>query len=101
MYDKIIDLIVEEAEELNEDREDKVPVEAREKAPLFGGDEGVLTSIALVTLIVAVEQALEDEFDTGLNLANEKAMSMKNSPFKTIGTLADYIVALMKENSDE
>lgn len=100
MYDKIVDLIVAEAKELNEGREEKIPVEAGASAPLFGGDDGILTSIALVTLVVAVEQAVEDEFGTELVLANEKAMSMKNSPFQTIGALADYIVTLLKENGN-
>ncbi len=96
MYDKVVSIIVAEAVELNEHREDRIPVEAGINTPLFGGDDGVLNSIGLVTLVVAVEQAVEDEFNTALILANEKAMSMQNSPFQTIGTLADYIVSLLK-----
>ena len=100
MHDKIVEIIVAEAEELNEDREDRIPVESGIDTPLFGGDGGVLNSMGLITLIVAVEQSVEDEFDTALVLANEKAMSMKNSPFQTIGTLADYIVSVLKENGN-
>ena len=58
-YNKIVNIILTEAKEINEGREGKIPVEAGENTPLFGGDKGVLTSIALVTLIVAVEQAVE------------------------------------------
>lgn len=95
MYDKIIDIIVAEAKELNEELESKIPVEMGADAPLFGGD-GVLNSIALVTLIVAVEQSLEDEFDAALTIADEKAMSQKTSPFRTIGSLSDYVQKLIK-----
>ena len=100
MYDKIIDIIIEEVEEVNESIQEKIPVELRAKAPLFG-DTGVLDSIGLVTLIVAVEQSIEDELGTILTLADEKAMSQRNSPFRTVGTLADYISLLLGESSDE
>jgi len=100
MHNKIIDLIIAEADELNEQIKNRVPVEAGRDAPLFGRNGGVLDSIGLVTLIVAVEQAVEDEFGAALVLANEKAMSLKNSPFRTIGSLTDYIVGLLKEDGN-
>ena len=99
MYDKIVTLIVAEANELNEQMVNKIPVTLGVNAPLYGS-EGTLDSVGLVTLIVAVEQAVEDEFDATITLADEKAMSQKNSPFRTIGTLADYIVSLLKEGDN-
>ena len=96
MYHKILNIIYEQTKELNEDLTHKVPLEKSENAPLFGRG-GVLDSIALVSLIVAVEQAIEDEFDTALTIADEKAMSQKSSPFKTIGSLATYIQKLITE----
>lgn len=100
MQDKIINLIVAEATELNEQIKNPIPVEKGVNAPLFGGDDGVLNSLGLVTLIMAVEQAVEDAFETPVILANEKAMSMKNSPFRTIGSLTDYIITLLKDNDN-
>jgi len=97
MHEKILKLIIAQVEELNEQLDFKVPVELEADAPLFGGDKGILNSISLVTLIVAIEQSIEDEFETSLVLADEKAMSQKNSPFLTIGSLADYIVLLLNE----
>ena len=99
MYDKIVQIIITQAEELNEELENKIPVELGPATPLFDGNEGILNSIALVTLIVALEQSVEDEFETPIILANEKAMSQKNSPFMTIGSLAEYIVILLKEEN--
>ncbi len=64
------------------------------KAPdtiLFGKGAGI-DSIGLVNLVVTVEQGLEDKFGKALTLANERAMSEKSSPFRTVKSLADYIL---------
>jgi acyl carrier protein len=100
MHDKIQKLIIAQIEEINEQLEFKVPIELGIDAPLFGGNNGILNSISLVTLIVAVEQSIEDEFETAIILADEKAMSQKNSPFLTICSLVDYIVHLLNEDND-
>ena len=57
--------------------------------PLFGR-EGVLDSLGLVALVVAVEQAIEDEYGVSVSLADERALSEGKSPFRTVGALADY-----------
>lgn len=100
MSERIIDIIVSVAEELNEDLEKKIQVEKREAAVLIG-QKGVLDSIGLVNLIVAVESAVEDEFGSSLVLADERAMSQKRSPFLTIGALAQYIETLLKEDGKQ
>lgn len=60
------------------------------KTPLYGHDGG-LDSLGLVSFIIALEQALQDELGLSITLADEKAMSQKNSPFRTVETLTDYI----------
>ncbi len=95
VYERILDIIITQAKELNEELTNKIPVGQGPDAPLFGKG-GVLDSVALVTLIVAVEQAVEDEFDAALTIADEKAMSQKTSPFRTVGSLADYVQKLIK-----
>ena len=62
---------------------------------LFGGN-GALDSLGLVQFIVLAEQQVQKDFRASLALANEKALSMKNSPFRTIRSLADYIAKLLK-----
>ncbi len=57
---------------------------------LFGGDSGV-DSLSLVRLVAAVERAAQVRFGRNLVLADEKAMSMRSSPFRTVGTLADLL----------
>ena len=59
---------------------------------LFGGSDGV-DSLSLVRLVTAVERAAETRFGKRVVLADEKAMSMRNSPFRTVGSLAQLLEA--------
>lgn len=88
MRQQIIDLIIETANELGAD-EIGYDGQLAEDTVLFGKD-GALDSMGLVTLIIAVEQAIEDRFDTSIGLADEKAMSQAKSPYRSVGSLADY-----------
>ena len=47
---------------------------------LFGGDSP-LDSMALVNLLVDLEELIEDDFGISTTLADEKAMSRRTSPF--------------------
>jgi hypothetical protein len=52
-----------------------------------------------VSLIVAIEQAVEDELAVSVVLADEKAMSQRSSPFRTVGSLAAYVRARLEERT--
>ena len=57
---------------------------------LFGGG-GPLDSMALVSLVVELEEFIQDEFEVEITLADEKAMSRRTSPFARVNYLIDYI----------
>jgi len=59
------------------------------------GSQSVLDSMHLVSLIVAIEREVEETFGVALTLADERALSMKESPFRSIQSLADYISILI------
>jgi acyl carrier protein len=61
------------------------------------GNEAVLDSIGVVQLIVEVEQRVEGEHGVSITLANDKAMSQRNSPFRSVGVLTDHVVATAQE----
>ena len=61
------------------------------------GSQSVLDSMHLVSLIVTIEREVEDAFGVALTLADERALSMKASPFRSIQSLADYIGILMMD----
>ena len=90
MYKEIVELVIDTARELGED-EIGVSAALTEDTILFG-KEGVLDSMGLVTLIIAVEQAIEDKYDKAAGLADEKAMSQARSPYRSVATLAQYAV---------
>jgi len=63
------------------------------------GKDAVLDSLGVVSLIVEVEQRVEAEHNVSVTLANDKAMSQRNSPFRTVGVLTDHVVAMVAEES--
>ena len=63
------------------------------------GKDAALDSLGVVSLIVEVEQALEQKHDVSVTLASDKAMSAKNSPFRTVGVLADHVLETIKEEA--
>lgn len=95
--EKIVDLVLNSLKIYFEENNEVVDLTEGESTKLFGGD-GVLDSIGLVSFIVAVEEALEDEFDVSIVLADEKAMSRRTSPFSRVSYLVDYIFELVKTN---
>jgi acetyltransferase-like isoleucine patch superfamily enzyme/acyl carrier protein len=59
------------------------------------GSQSVVDSMQLVNLIVAIEREVEDTFGVAVTLADERALSMKASPFRSVQSLADYIGTLV------
>ena len=68
-------------------------VEALDSTTVLFGREGYLDSLGLVSLVVSTEQALQDELNLTVSLADDKALSQRQSPFRTVGSLADYAVS--------
>ena len=94
MRDVVLKVIYDSIDEVNADLE--TPVLKKEDSSLFG-QNSILDSMGLVHLITSIEQKLEDETGKYLSIADERAMSMESSPFKTVRTLADYITKLINE----
>ena len=61
------------------------------------GPKSVLDSLHLVRFLITVEREVEDTIGVKLTLANERALSMKESPFRTIESLASDIKVLIDE----
>jgi acyl carrier protein len=59
------------------------------------GPEALVDSIGLVTVIVEVEDRLQMEHGISVTIADEKAMSEARSPFLTVGSLVEYVHALV------
>ena len=50
-----------------------------------------------MSLLITIEREVEDTIGVTLTLADERALSMKESPFRTIQSLASYIEVLISE----
>jgi acyl carrier protein len=61
------------------------------------GPDAVIDSIGVVSLIVDIEQRLEMDYQVSVTLANDRAMSQRNSPFRNASVLADHILATERE----
>lgn len=90
--DAVVGIIVRLLKEMQVSGEVDLPDRCDLETQLFG-PEGVLDSMALVSLIVALEQALASEHNANVSLADEHALSQRRSPYRTVGTLAAYAVA--------
>ena len=93
---KVIELIYDSIDEHNEIANTSKILAKSLDTVLFGRD-GNLDSLGLVSLIVAVEERVKDEFGADISVADDRAMSQTQSPFRTVGTLADYVSELVKE----
>jgi len=61
------------------------------------GEGGAVDSLGLVRLIMTVERQLEDDLGVPISLTDEKAMSERNSPFRSVGALISYVVTATAE----
>ena len=97
--DKITQTVFQAIDEINQQLPAERRLDKSTDTVLFG-ETGTLDSLGLVNLIVMTEEYVADEFDIIVNIADQRAMSQKNSPFRTVDTLADYIGVLLQENQN-
>jgi acyl carrier protein len=74
----------------------KLDYDVTPETRLFGRSSP-LDSTALVSLLVEVEQRINEQCQTQIVIADDRAVSQERSPFRTIGTLADYLQVLLSE----
>ena len=95
LENKIINFL---EEFLKEELEETIELNLESK--LFGGG-GPLDSMALVNLLVDLEELIEDDYGLSVTLADEKAMSRRTSPFSRVKYLIEYIEEKINTNSNE
>jgi len=88
LLDLIDSLSIKRAEELS-------------KETVLFGDGGILDSMGLVSLITDLEEKIEQEFNISVILADDRALSQKMSPFRTIRSLSHYVFKLIKESDQD
>jgi acyl carrier protein len=59
------------------------------------GPQAVLDSVGLVTLLVAVEESLDNAVDLSASFLAPDDSENRADPFSTVGSLADHITELL------
>ncbi len=90
----VTELVKKTVKELGEERDNKELMECHEHTQLYS-PKGALDSLTLVFLISELEEAVEDQFGEIITLADERAMSQKISPFRTVNSITHYIFRLL------
>jgi len=90
----VVELLTDGLRALLAEQDMPVPADLGEGTCLVG-EQAVLSSLGLVSLVVELEQAIEDQYGVALTLADERALSQKHSPFRSVGSLADYVCTLL------
>ena len=87
-------LVLESVQLLAEDFELDALKAPDSESKLYG-EGGALDSMALVNLIADIEDAVAEKYGVPIALADGKAMSAKNSPYRSVASLAEAVVERM------
>jgi D-alanine--poly(phosphoribitol) ligase subunit 2 len=87
---QVIDAVNSAVDDLNEVLEPEEQLTRSADVSLIG-QYARLDSLGLVNLIVLVEEKIQQQFGVGITLVDERAMSQSKSPFRTLGTLAEFV----------
>lgn len=96
--EQVLNLVLETVKEIGEDQDNQDLIEATEDTRLFGEN---LDSMGVVFLVTELESRISDELDVTLTLADERAMSQKTSPFRSVKALTKYANTLIEEAKAE
>jgi len=88
-HDQVEEIIVGAIRTLNLSRRNEDRLQESAEASLYGAGSP-LDSLGLVSLLIEVEEGLRDA-GLEISLSDERAMSQRHSPFRTVQTLAAYI----------
>jgi acyl carrier protein len=100
-YNEIAELVISTLQNVLLEKEtaskETASIDAVGELTTLVGYESILDSLGLVALLVDLEQRLEEEYSLSLTLADERAMSQRNSPFRTVQSLTNYVCLLIKK----
>ena len=91
MREQIFTLVRDAVTDLNDELQYETLENPKEETVLFGGDDGI-DSLSLVRLVVDIEQRIQEDIGKKASLTDERAMSAKRSPYRSVGALTDFII---------
>jgi acyl carrier protein len=94
LRDDILQLVYAAIDDVNAQSVEGAPVVKSLDTALLGGDAG-MDSLTFVNLIVALEEQIQSHLGRSVVLVDESSMSIQDQPFKTVGTLVQYVESLV------
>ena len=98
MNKKIINIIYESIDEINEFLDDDSKVQKKDNTILFDIDNG-LDSLFFFNLILVIEKKVFESFNFKIILTDTDNLNYENNPFKSIKSTASHIENLIKLKS--
>tara|TARA_B100000579_G_C22445949_1_gene672026 strand:+ start:333 stop:620 length:288 start_codon:yes stop_codon:yes gene_type:complete len=95
MIKKIISIIYESIDEINEFLDDNSKIKKNENTILFDSDNG-LDSLSFFNLVLAIEKKISEDYSVKIILTDIDDLDNDNNPFKTVRSTAQYIVNKIK-----
>jgi acyl carrier protein len=79
------------------DEDEQISIQGLDGSTRLIGSKAVLDSMGLVSLLIDVEQKINESHNINITIADERAMSQEKSPFRTVNTLTEYVDMLIQE----
>ena len=98
MEEQFFEMISQAISEMNEDLEYDNLRNVTRETEIFGGENSI-DSISLASLITEIEFLIREKLALNVVLADEKAMSMKNSPYRNVGALLNLIAGKLEDDN--
>ena len=98
MNEDIVAIIYAAIDEVNSQSNGELKIQKNLETQLLAKGSG-LDSLAFVNLIVAVEGQLETNLGLFVVLVDEDSMSLQQNPFRTVGSFASYVEAVIARQS--
>jgi acyl carrier protein len=93
--DAIREVVLNAMRNANQARDAGSQLAVSPEAPIFGPDS-TLDSLGLVGLLLDIEEGLQ-EIGCDVVLSDERAVSQKRSPFRSVQSLVSYVGTLARE----
>ena len=90
--EKVFAVVKDALSRLNEQLDYDSLREIEDATPIWGGLDGI-DSLSLVSLAVDLEEQVEQTFGRRVVLTDEQAIAASGGPYRTAGSLSDYIAA--------
>lgn len=96
---EMLELVIDSFRQVATEQQLGLASEPGPDTPLMGPD-ALFDSLGLVSVVLAVEEAIEDRHGVSITLASARALSEEHSPFRSVGSLSDYALRLVEEQHD-